>query len=280
MKASLGIALLMLALAGSLQAQLCTPGPESNEAKTFAHLSVPLAFGDATAPALKTAFKIGLDLSYLPNIDTAIATATICRPGKGPEHTDFLFALPRPRITVPLPGGLALQASWVPPIRISGVKANLVGLSLDKALTLSNGIDAAVGAHTTLGNIHAPITCDEDALTDPTSECFQGTVSDDRYSPNIFGADVSVGFGTGAIRPYVGGGYNRLQPRFQVNFTNRFGSTDTTRVEVNLDRGVVFGGATWQMDQRFDLTGEVYAAPADAVTARVVFRAALGKSPQ
>ena len=268
---------LLLVLVGSVQAQVCRPGPRSNEANTLAQLSVPLAFGDAAAPTSKNAFEIGLEASYLPSIDDATATPTICRPGKGPEHTDFLFAIPRPRITVPLPGGLALQAAWVPPIRINGVKANLVGLSLDKVFALGDRFVAAVEAHTTLGTIHAPITCDQDALSDPISECFQGTRSDDRYSPNIYGADLTVGWGNGAIRPYLGGGYNRLQPRFQVNFTNQFGATDNTRVEVDLDRGVVFGGATWATGERIDLTGEVYAAPADAVTARLVLRAALGR---
>jgi len=45
---------------------------------------------------------------------------------------------------------------------------------------------------------------------------------------------------------------------------------------VNLNRGVVFGGATWQLADRLDVTAEVYAVPADAVTARLVVRTALG----
>jgi len=47
-------------------------------------------------------------------------------------------------------------------------------------------------------------------------------------------------------------------------------------VEVNLDRAVLFGGATWQLVDRFTATTEVYAAPADAVTVRVAIRAAIG----
>jgi outer membrane protein W len=80
----------------------------------------------------------------------------------------------------------------------------------------------------------------------------------------------------GRLRPYLGVGYNRLQPRFQVNFTNQFGQVDTTRVAVNLNRGVAFGGATWQAAARLGVTAEIYAAPADAVTARVIVRTAIG----
>jgi hypothetical protein len=101
---------------------------------------------------------------------------------------------------------------------VNGLKADLFGFSLSKAVAWENGLVAAVRAHATVGSIRAPITCDQEALSDPVSECFQGTLSNDKYSPNVYGADLSFGFGRGSIRPYFGGGYNRLQPRFQVNF--------------------------------------------------------------
>jgi hypothetical protein len=49
---------------------------------------------------------------------------------------------------------------------------------------------------------------------------------------------------------------------------------DSTRIEVNLNRGAVFGGATWQLADRLGLAAE--AAPADAVTARLAVRTAIG----
>ena len=267
------------ALAAPLAAQsVCRPSASSNEAKTLAIFSVPLAFGPATAPEILPGLWVGLEGSYLPKVDPATATPTICRPGEGPLNTDFLFALPRPRIGLPLPFGLALQASWIPPVRIAGAKANLFGFSLGKSFGRLDGLVAAIRAHGTFGSIRGPITCDDTALADPASECFQGTRSDDKYSPNIFGADFSLGWTMvgGKLRPYVGGGYNRLQPRFQVNLTDRFGTVDSTRIEVNLNRGVVFGGAAGQLTDRLGVAAEVYAVPADAVTARLVVRTAIG----
>lgn len=277
------LAVVLLALAigwpspGAAQGD-CFPGPESNEAKTVAIFAVPLAFSRGSAPDLFPGFKAGLELAYLPKVSDASATPTICRPGKGPEHTDLLFAIPRPRFGMPLPLGLTLQASWIPPVRVNGVKANLFGISLEKAFGRLDGLVAAVRAHATFGSIHAPIVCDDDALDDATSECFGGTRSDDRLNPNILGLDLAIGgsLAGGRLRPYGGAGYNRLQPRFQVNFTNRFGGQDHRRVTVDLDRLVVFGGATWQLAERLGLTGEVYAAPADAVTGRVIVRTAVG----
>ena len=256
----------------------CFPGPQSNEAKTMAIYAVPLAFGRATAPDLYPGFKAGVEVAYLPKVSDATATPTVCRPGKGPEHTDLLFALARPRFGMPLPLGLTLQASWVPPVRVNGVKANLFGLSVERAFGRPDGLVAALRAHATFGSVHAPITCDDTALADAASECFGGTRSDDRFSPNILGLDLAIGgtLANGRLRPYGGAGYNRLQPRFQVNFTNQFGELDNRRVEVNLNRLAVFGGATWRIAERLDLSGELYAAPADAMTGRVTVRTAVG----
>jgi len=268
------------ALAAPLAAQttLCRPAANSNEAKTLAIFSVPLAFGPATAPEILPGLRLGLEGTYLPKVDPATATPTTCRPGQGPLNTDLIFALPRPRLGLPLPFGLALEASWIPPVRVVGVKANLFGFSLGKSFGRLDGLVAAIRAHGTFGSIRGPITCDDAALAVPTSECFHGTRSDDKYSPNIFGADVSLGWtmAGGRLRPYLGGGYTRLEPRFQVNFTNQFGMVDSTRIDVNLNRAAVFGGATWQLTDRLGVTGEVYAVPADAVTARLVVRTAIG----
>jgi hypothetical protein len=273
------LGLVACALAPRLAAQsVCRPSASSNEAKTLAIFSVPLAFSPAAAPEVVTRFTLGVEAAYVPTVDPATATPTTCRPGKGPENTDLLAGIARPRIGLPLPLGLALQVSWIPPVRVAGVKANLVGLSLAKSFGRADGFAAAVRVHATLGSIRAPVTCDREALGDPTSECFHGTLSDDRYAPNILGVDLSLGWtmAHGRLRPYVGSGYNRLQPRFQVNFTNQFGGVDSTRVETNLDRAVVFAGAAWQLSDRLAIVGELYAVPADAATGRLVVRRAIG----
>ena len=279
MRRAAATVMLMLGLPAAAAAQGdCFPGPESNEARTLATFAVPLAFGRGSAPERFPGFRAGLEFAYLPNVDDATSTPTTCRPGKGPESTNLLFGLPRPRIGLPLPFGLALQASWVPPLRVRGVKANLFGVSVEKAVGDLDGLVAALRAHATFGSVRAPITCDDRARRDPASECFGGTRSDDRLSPNIMGIDLAVGgpLAGGRLRPYGGAGYNHLRPRFQVDWTDRFGELDDRRVEVNLNRFVMFGGATWQTTGRLSVTGELYTAPSDAITGRVVVQTAVG----
>lgn len=274
-KLALVLAWMPLCLASTGLAQDdCFPSKDSNEAQLFAALAVPLAFSIAEAPAPTTPsqVRVALEATYLPNIDAEIRTPTICRPDKGPENTDLLFAFPRPRISVSLPAQLLLEASWVPPVRINGVKANLVGLSLQRSFQVAKqGTFVTLRTHGAFGLIRAPITCSEEALQDDTSECFQGTRSDDRYHPNTFGVEAALAWslGQGQVRPFVGGGLNVLHPRFQVNFTNQAGQTDNRKVEVDLTRGALFAGATWMPAGGFALSGQIYSSPGDAVTGRV-----------
>ena len=252
----------------------CFPGPESNEAKALAIFSVPLAYSPLSAPTTDLPkWKVGLEVATIPNVDEETRTPTICRPGKGPENTDLLPALFRPRLAVRIGPSLQLDASWIPPVRVNGVKSNLFGFALAWNREVGSKLTLGARAHTTLGEVNAPITCPEEALEDPASECFEGTESDDSYKPNIFGADVRLGLGTteSKVRPYAGLGYNRLQPRFQVNFTNSAGELDDRKVEVDMNRVAVFGGLSWKLGESLGFAGEIYSTPADAVTLRVAF---------
>ena len=200
------VGLVLCALPGELAAQYdeCRPGPGSNEAKTLALFSVPLTFSQAAAPGRPGGITLGIEGANVPSVDPAVATPTICRPGKGPENTDLLAGIARPRIGVPLPLGLALEASWIPPVRVNGVKANLIGVALARSVVLTPRMTAGLRAHATFGEIHAPVTCDHQALGDPASECFHGHVSDDRLSPNIFGLDASLGWRLAGCAPMRG----------------------------------------------------------------------------
>ena len=264
----------LLLRAGRAPAQgTCTPPTDSHEAQMFAAYSVPLAyaFGEASGALRPGEVHLMLEVTYLPEIAEDIRTPTICRPGKGSENTHFLSAYPRPRVAIGLPSRFRLEASWIPPVRLNEVESNLVGLSVDRSFPVgAGGAELVVRGHGTFGVISAPITCDDEDLADPSSECFQGTKSDDHYHPNIFGVEAIYSWPLGRVRPFMGAGANILHPRLQVNFTNSAGSTDSTRVAVNMTRGALLAGATWAATGGFGLTGEIYSSPGDAVTGRVV----------
>jgi hypothetical protein len=109
------------------------------------------------------------------------------------------------------------------------------------------------------------------------SECFGGTLSDDTFEPNTFGADLSAGFNapTSRFAWFGGAGYSRLMPRFQVHFRNQAGILDTTRVIVDLNRIALFAGVTASIGHRLRGSTEFYATTRDGATGRIIVDAML-----
>ena len=280
--AVLGALAIVVSLASAQGTDDCFPSKTSNEARMMAKFDAPIAFSAVMAPKRSHAgrIEVGLELSYVPGVDPSLAIPTECRPGKlRPENTNLVSLLPRPRLALGLPWGFRVEASWIPPFRISKAKANLVGMALSRTTALQGGaVLLDIRAHATVGVVNGAVVCDDAALQDTTSECYQGTRSDDAFHPNVFGIEAAIGWRLGkSLRPYMGAGYNRLAPRFRVNFTNQFDQIDRRRVSVDLDRGVLFAGATWRATRALELSGEVYSPPTDAVTVRVAGRVLLGK---
>lgn len=276
-RSALTLVLLFAAPAALVAQDECRPSTTSHEAQTFGITSVPLAYGPGGVVRAGTKWSVGLELASIPEVDAETATPTTCNPGKGPENTDLLPLLPRPRVTFQLPSGFFIEASWVPPVRVNGAKANLFGLAVGRRFEVGARTGMTLRAHSTLGVVHGPITCNEEAIQDDTSLCFNGTLSDDAYRPNIFGLDLAADRRLSArVVGYAGVGYNHLRPRFQVNFTDSGDFTDRTKVLVNLHRGVLFGGAMWEASDALSASGEIYLAPGDAMTVRMVLRRSVG----
>jgi len=259
----------------------CTAGhlpTGSNEAELFRIRGASTVFGRVSSPLnlRPNGVILLLEGTTLGHIDPEAATASYCRPGKPPEHVNLLPLLPRPRVIVGLADELTLEVSWVPPIRVNGVKADLLGLALARTLPMGKGL-VSIRGNATFGEIRAPITCTKAQIAQNpadsgATECAGGArPSDDHYKPNSFGLDLSYGWpvGNGKLRPYIGGGVNWLRPRFQVDFDDQFGTHQGQRVEGNFRRLALFGGASWYPTTRWGVTGEIFTDPGTTVVGRM-----------
>jgi len=261
----------------------CTLGnlpDDSHEAELFRIRGVPTAFGRAMAPsAMHPGGTILLmEVATLQTIDSATATPSYCNAGKPPENVNLMSVLPRPRVIFATVDGITVEASWIPPITINDVKANIFGLAIARTVEAGPGV-LSMRAAATLGEIRAPITCTEKQIAvDPGdtgnpdySECAGGAEpSSDHYKPNSFSFDLTYGWtlAEGRFRPYIGGGANFLRPRFQVDFVDQFDVHKDQKIETNMTRPAFFGGVTWAPLSQFGVTGEYYADPGTAWTAR------------
>jgi hypothetical protein len=258
----------------------CRPGANSNEAKLLAFYSVPITFSALDAPSRESAWHVELqaEVSPVPTADPSIEHASECFAASAKQHSRLTSVFARPRVLLTLPLGLAIEASYIPPIQVGDAKPNLGSAALSETVPLHGfgpfGSSALmVRADGTLGHVRGPITCAKTSLqqSEPDSACFGSKPSNDTFSPNMFGVEGVYGVKSrgGRFEFFAGTGMTWLRPRFEVGFTNLDGVTDNTRVEVNLERWSVLGGATLHLPASFALTTEVYSVPKDVTTWRL-----------
>ena len=260
----------------------CKVPTGSNEAKLLAFYAAPIVFTMATSPEVvpPASIRIGAEGEYIPKPNPAIEQTGRCFTQKS-EHTSLSPVFGRPRITIGGPFGFALEAAYLPPVTIARATPNLFSFAVSNAHhfalgPVSNGTTLMLRVHGTFGNVKGPITCPQSQLqqTSPSSPCYGTSPSDDTFHPNMFGADIAAGFAPGSrgISFYGGAGANRIDPHFQVGFTDGNGNVDRTQVELEkpLIRAAIFGGVTAVFRQSLDIGAQVYSVPADVTLFRLM----------
>lgn len=193
------------------------------------------------------------------------------------ENTGLSPFFGRPRLTLTLPGDFALEASYLPPIKIHDAEPNLgsAALSWVKRLRMAstgNSTDIMLRVHGTAGQVKGSITCPSKALqvTDPKGACWGTKPSLDTFKPTMAGfeAILSTAAWDGRLAFYAGGGRNYLRPRFRVGFTDALGNVDNTLLTVDLNRVTMFGGVTAEVTSTIDLSAQAYGVRQDGVTFR------------
>ncbi len=270
----------MIVLAANGASAQCKVSIGSNEGKLLAFYVAPLVFAPAVSPGqMRTgAVRVGFEAEYLPKPSSEIQRTGKCFLQKS-EHTSISPVFGRPRITVGLPSGFAVEASYLPPIKIADAKPNMgsVAISRDQHFETSTALgdlDVMGRAHATFGNVKGPITCPKSSLqtTDASKPCYGTTPSNDTFHPGMFGAEVVAGAypRRGPLLYYAGAGANRIDPHFQVGFTDGTGHVDQTQVQLEtpVTRVALLAGVTSKTTSRLDYGLQVYSVPADATTFR------------
>jgi hypothetical protein len=251
----------------------------SNEARLLAFYSAPISFSPASAPehAEPWTVRLGAEGGPIPSPDSAIQRSGACFTKKS-ENTRLSPFFGRPRVTLTLPAGFALEASYLLPITVRDAEPNLgsAALSWAKRIRMAstgNSTDFMFRVHGTAGHVRGPITCPTKALqqTDVTRPCFGTKPSLDTFKPTMAGVEgiLSTAAWDGRLAFYAGGGENFLRPRFQVGFTDGLGSVDSTLIVVDLKRVTMFGGVTVEVTNALDLSAQAYGVREDGVTFRI-----------
>lgn len=246
------------------------------EGRLIGFYSAALLFSPLGAPERKDAWTVdvGLEITYIPQLSKSQRTAFQDKP----EATNLAPFLLRPRVSFVLPGEMHLQASWVPPLRVFDVEANLVSVAVTRAIQ-PRGITVAPRLLAMWGRVRGSITCFEDLLRGTQGEATYFTeicnsrVSDDHFKPRHLAAEVLVSRALSRLPfiPYGGIGVLNEKTIFDIGVQRTDGSRDADHpiLELRATRPYAFVGGTANPWRSTRLTGELFYAPGSLFTARV-----------
>jgi len=274
----MGRGLLVIAsicVAGSDAAAQCRVSSSSNEGRLLAFYTAPITFSMATAPTVTRAgsVRFGAEGEYVPRPDPALEQTGACFTQKS-EETSLSPVFGRPRVTIGVPLGFSIELAYLPPVTIARAKPNLLSFAVAHATHHSfgpaTGTTIMLRGHGTYGTVKGAITCPSGALqqASPASPCYGTEPSNDTFHPDMFGGEIAAGITptSRSIALYAGVGANRIDPHFQVGFTDANGNVDATEVLLGepLMRGTIFGGITALVREAFDIGLQIYSVPSDA----------------
>jgi hypothetical protein len=272
---SVGLGAALGTIAVATASAQCRPPASSHEARLLAFYEVPAVFTMGGAPEHLSAgaVSVGGEAIPVPSPDPLLTHPDYCYQNTA-NNTKLAPVFARPRLVIGLPAGLAIEASYVPPVSVSSAHVTVGSVALSRSQSLSVGrsrVLLQLRAHGTIGRIDGPITCSRASLQtgDAGAPCYGTAPSRDSFDPRSLGAEAAIGTQFRRFDIYAGGGANWLRPHFRAGFTDARGNVDHTTIDVALTRGVAFGGASLRVRDDLTLSGQLYAVPSDVSTLRL-----------
>lgn len=252
-------------------------GFSEGQGKLMAFYSSALTFSPVNAPRdrARGALQVGLELAYVPRLD-----AEQRRVGDKPEATNLAPVFPRPRVTYAITDRLAIEGSWLPPVEVFDVTANVVSLALSWTSPRRGALRFSPRLAGTIGSVEGAITCFEDLATrSPDLALYYGTIcygreSRDDFLPRHALAEVTVGWERDEARvvPYAGLGARGDWTRFDIGVIRPDGSIEPDHPILELRTVRPYGvlGTTLRAASRGRATAELLYAPGSIVTVRIM----------
>ena len=248
----------------------------------FSPLGIPLGADKPAARMVGTRrasawVEAAVEVSYLPPLSASQRTAGSDKA----EATNLAPVFARPRIGVRLPAGLGLELSWIPPVRLFDVKANLLAGAVSRAIALPSRVRLVPRVAVLGGRVEGPITCNRDTARGAGASlatyyalvCY-GNNSRDFFEPRQLSGELLVARSStsGRWQPYASAGARYERTRFDVGVIRRDGTRDRDQpvIGVNATRPYVAAGTSWLAPRNARLAAELYYAPGSVVTMRAL----------
>jgi hypothetical protein len=244
------------------------------EGRLLAFYSAAMAFSPAGVAPDESRLSVSLEVSHVPYLDADQRRPSIDKP----ESTNLAPFFPRPRAALRI-GSWIAEASWIPPMRVFDVQANLGSVALVAPPLRIGSLAIAPRIWGTFGRVRGAMTCSTTTMLGHGAELelYYSTVchnreSDDWFEPRMAGgeavASTSLGSG-GRFYALVGGRVDRT--RFDIGVLRTDGTRDTDHpiLELHTTRPHAAIGASWRVRRGVLAGGELFYAPGSLLTGRV-----------
>jgi hypothetical protein len=250
-------------------------GPDSEPPASAGIVANRSASAPVTAPRTRQRVEASIELSYLPHLSAEQRTTGSDKP----EATNLAPLFARPRVAVRLPAGFAIEGSWIPPVRVFDVKANLFAGAVSRSFALPSRVRLVPRASFVGGRVEGSITCNREAMTTGSAAlatyfsriCYSSD-SRDYFEPRHISGELVLTRPAmrGRLQPYVSAGARNERTRFDIGVIKPDGTRDQDQpvLEVKATRAYGTAGTSWLGPLGTRLAAELYYAPGSVVTVR------------
>jgi len=236
--------------------------PEAWAMKWYASVMQFTALGppeSRAAGSVDLAFEVG----WIPHLSEE--QRRIGFNGLKVEDLNKLPILPRPRVTIGLGRDWSLDLSYIPPIEIEGVKANLFFAGVERPVYSAGRWTFGVRGYGQVGSVKGDYTCSEETAEiepgEPGNEFGCDEPSNDEVTLNAISAAVTGGFAASERTSlYFGVAANYMDLEFQVDALT-YGFRDRSRLITDGWTGSLNAGASWRLGEKTVLGTELFYSP-------------------
>jgi hypothetical protein len=209
--------------------------------------------------------EIGAELDWVPELSPA--ERRVGFNGTKEEDLNKAPIFGRPRVTFGLPGKFALTLSYLPPIRIFGLKPNLFAFALERPLYEGDSWTLGMRMYGQIGDVEGAITCPGDVAKFPPGSpqnpygC-EGK-SADKSVQHYGGLELSGAYRIeqwGGLTPYIAVAGNFLDTRVRVN-AQTFGVLDRRHLEAETWTFSASAGFAYPLADKLTLSVGMFYSP-------------------
>jgi len=270
----LAVAILLTGCAGRLSAQPATPvsGIEALSFDRPEAWALKYFVSTTTLSGLETpeethagSIAVGLEGGWIPTLTDA--QQRVGFNGTAPQDLNKAPLMLRPRLTVGLPGRLAITMAGNPPIRAFGVTPRLVSAAVEWEVVDEPALRVALRGHGQTGSVTGAFTCSAAVAARPPGSIGNPSGCDaesaDVATLRYAGAEVRVALRMlkwSGVVPHVAIGANRVDATYQLN-ASAFGRVDRTRLTTSGVIPSTSAGISYALNGRVALAIDGYYAP-------------------